>query len=106
MEDKSIDNPIYRSIQEEYIIKDIKSSSPQDSDSLLYIIRRLDQVENYLRKETHNIPSKPPVATKFCLKIHFDDMQYTEEDLVNFIFDHMALSIRISISKEEKYIYI
>lgn len=106
LEDKNIDNPIYRSIQEEYIIKDIKSSSPQDSDSLLYIIRRLDQIENYLRKEIHNIPSKTPVATEFCLKIHFDDMQYSEEDLVDFIFGHIALSIRMSINKKEKKIYI
>lgn len=49
--DGDVDNPIYRAKTESMIIKDIQSSSQNgSSDSLLYILQRLDNIENALRR--------------------------------------------------------
>lgn len=50
LSDGDIDNPIYRATTESMIIKDIKSSASNvDTDSLLYILRRLDNIEMTLK---------------------------------------------------------
>ena len=45
--DQKCDNPIYRALQEEQIIENIKTnSSHSDNDALTYIINRLDKIES------------------------------------------------------------
>lgn len=58
LSDSDIDNPIYRAKTESMIIKDIQSLTPKgNSDSLLYILQRLDNIENMIRR-TGNIKFK------------------------------------------------
>lgn len=51
LSDKEVDNPIYRAKTESMIVKDIQSS-PQNgnSDSLLYILQRLDNIESAIKR--------------------------------------------------------
>lgn len=51
LSDKDIDNPIYRAKTESMIIKDIQSSPNNvDTNSLLYILQRLENIEMALKK--------------------------------------------------------
>ena len=74
LNDENINNPIYRAIQEEQIIKNIKSSNPEDSNSLLYIIKRLDKIDSYLKKGKTNRLSFPMTAvnSEYCISMSFN----------------------------------
>lgn len=50
IKDENVDNPVYRAIKEKQIIKEIQSSDNKEStDSLLYILRRLDDIEKAIK---------------------------------------------------------
>lgn len=52
IEDKNVDNPIYRATKEKLIIKEIISSeNKENSDSLLYILKRLDDIERIIKPD-------------------------------------------------------
>lgn len=54
LSDGDVDNPIYRAKTESMIIKDIQSSPEKgNSDSLLYILQRLDNIENAIRRNVN-----------------------------------------------------
>lgn len=51
--DANVDNPIYRAIEENMIIKDLQLSSRDgSSDSLLYILQRLDKIESAIKRQS------------------------------------------------------
>lgn len=51
LSDSNIDNPIYRAVKENSIIKKIQSLPQNEkSDSLLYILQRLERIENAISK--------------------------------------------------------
>lgn len=58
LKDGDIDNPIYRAIKDSSIIKEIQSLPQNEkSDSLLYILQRLDNIESAIKRNT-DIKSK------------------------------------------------
>jgi len=108
LSDTEIDNPIYRVAKEKSIIKNIKSSNPESSDSLLYIIERLDKIDSYLKKGKTNRLSFPlsAVNSEYCISMSFNEINCTEEELVNCIFNNLTENIRISVLKEENTVEI
>ena len=55
--DQKCDNPIYRALQEEQIIENIKTNSNHsDNDALTYIINRLDKIESRMVDYSKNEP--------------------------------------------------
>lgn len=58
LKDGDVDNPIYRAIKDSSIIKEIQSLPQNEkSDSLLYILQRLDNIESAIKRNT-DIKSK------------------------------------------------
>lgn len=106
LNDENIDNPIYRSIQEEQIIKNIKSSNHEDSDYLLYIIDRLDQMDGYLRKEKKNKYISQSTPIEYNTIITVDQIDYDDKDLMEFIASLIPFPVKILIDKNNNTISI
>lgn len=59
LKDNAIDNPIYRAINEERIIQKVKSSAhTEDSSFQLYIIEKLDHINELLKLNRETLKSK------------------------------------------------
>lgn len=56
-----IDNPIYRVIKENTIIKEIKTDGGSDSKSILYLIEKLDRIERKITNSGHTSIRKIPI---------------------------------------------
>lgn len=101
--DGDVDNPIYRAKTESMIIKDIKSSSQNgSSDSLLYILQRLDNIEKAI-----SINSNPKLKRNILCHnvndfIHYDVYllslskpctDYIKSELMNYLDAHAGHNV-------------
>lgn len=92
IQETNIDNPIYRAIKEKYIIEEIKSSDNQEStSSLLYILRRLDDIEKAIKP---NAPLRDYLMT-ITLSEDCSNFKKGLADLIDETLGHLISQYRI-----------
>jgi len=78
--DKNIDNPIYRAVEKEHIMESVKTSS--NPDALSYIIEKLEIIEDKIYQLGYN-------STEYVLNVKTTDFisKELEDHLMEFVSD-------------------
>lgn len=96
LEEREIDNPIYRAIKDDMIMKDIQNSTNMDSNALTYIINRLDSLENTISNKfntTRNSP-KPNLNTITIITFKKDISDKLKNELSDALFKAFGSDIK------------
>lgn len=114
--DGDVDNPIYRAKTESMIIKDIQSSSQNgSSDSLLYILQRLDNIEKAISRNAntklkrnilyHNVNDIIQYDL-YSISLSKPCTDYIKSELINYFDAHAGHNVIIDYSISDKKILL
>lgn len=98
LEEKEIDNPIYRAINDDMIMKNIQKSTNIDSNALTYIINRLDSLENTISNKFNTLRYIPKSNTNnTTINITYEDD--ISDETKNKLTEKLFQTFRINIKK-------
>lgn len=120
--DGDVDNPIYRAKTESMIIKDIQSSPQKgNSDSLLYILQRLENIENAIRRNVvlnfkenktrhyrSNDENDDSIFKVYRITLSEPCSKSLKDDLINYLNSQVEQGeiFRYTLSDEEINLYV
>lgn len=122
LSDSNIDNPIYRAVKENSIIKEIQSLPQNEkSDSLLYILQRLENIENAIRRNVvlnfkenktrhyrSNDENDDSIFKVYRITLSEPCSKSLKDDLINYFNSQVEQGVifRYTLSDEEIDLYV